>query len=157
MRCNISLHSSHDCGSFFPDGSCSRVIFTSPPHTLLGICVHCSGEITSWTPHYENAILGIHFLPFFTFFLAILAMTSTIDINICQPEAHWFLKHKILLFHSLPIWITKTTWQPSLYTPPSCPSRRQADTSLGGAGGFKPPAFFTLHSWLPPPFLTCLL
>ena len=65
MRCSISLHSSHDCGSFFPDGSCSRVIFTSPLHTLSGICVHCSGEIASWTSHYENAILGIPFLPLF--------------------------------------------------------------------------------------------
>ena len=25
-----------------------------------------------------------------------------------QPEVHWFLKQKILLFHSLQIWITKT-------------------------------------------------
>ena len=26
----------------------------------------------------------------------------------CQPEAHWFLEQKILLFHLLQIWITKT-------------------------------------------------
>ena len=26
----------------------------------------------------------------------------------CQPEAHWFLKQKIPLFHPLKIWITKT-------------------------------------------------
>ena len=26
---------------------------------------------------------------------------------ICQPEAHWFLNQKILLFYSWQIWITK--------------------------------------------------
>ena len=29
-------------------------------------------------------------------------------ILICQPEAHWFLKEKILLFHSMQISITNT-------------------------------------------------
>ena len=29
-------------------------------------------------------------------------------ILMSQPEAHWFLKQNILLFHLLQIWITKT-------------------------------------------------
>ena len=38
-------------------------------------------------------------------FLAILTLTL-----MCQPEADWFMKPKILLFHSLNSWIIKTTF-----------------------------------------------
>ena len=34
---------------------------------------------------------------------AILTLTSLIDIFMCQSDAHWFLKQKMLLFHSLQI------------------------------------------------------
>ena len=149
MRCSISLHSSHDCGSFFPDGSCSRVIFTSPLHTLLGICVHCSGEITSWTSHYENVILGIPFL--YRFF-----KDTHDDIN------HWYkympTRSALTLetkdsFISLLTNLNDKNNMAAIPLYSSIMSVAWLSSDLfRGSRGFKPPAFLTLHSWLPPYF-----